>query len=144
MKPALRILLSFNAGFVDTAGYLTGMLFVAEMAIQNAAHCIHLGATPPSTLMTRNTTQMMIDVADWIRGLPADARTATIGRLQQMAKAVVSFAIGATVAALLFSTIHTWCCVVAPLVAGLAALAAKSITLGSASGGNNGRPVSAK
>jgi uncharacterized membrane protein YoaK (UPF0700 family) len=110
--------------------WTTGMLLVAAMAVQNAAHRIHLGGTPPTAIMTGNTTQIMIDLADCIRGLPADKRGATLARLQQASKAVAGFAIGAAFAALLFSTVRMWCFVVAPLVAVLARLAAKGMPLG--------------
>jgi uncharacterized membrane protein YoaK (UPF0700 family) len=114
--------------------WLTGMMLVAAMAVQNAAHRIHLGPTPPSTIMTGNTTQIMIDVADWIHGLPADRRGPTLVRLRQMSMAVASFATGAAIAALLFSTLKMWCFAVAPLVAVLARLAANSMPLGVSSG----------
>jgi uncharacterized membrane protein YoaK (UPF0700 family) len=124
--------------------WVTGMVFVAAMAMQNAAHRIHLSTTPPSTLMTGNVTQIMIDVADYIRGLPAEARVATIGRLRQMIKAVFSFAIGAAVAALLFSTVHMWCFAVAPLVAALATLATHASGSGDSPGAIGGRPLVAR
>ncbi len=61
-------LLAIRLGpFTDGDGWqamVTGMTFVAAMAIQNAAHRIHLGSAPPSTLMTGTTTQLMIDLAD--------------------------------------------------------------------------------
>jgi uncharacterized membrane protein YoaK (UPF0700 family) len=41
---------------------LTGMILVASMAIQNAAHRIHMATEPPSTLMTGTTTQIMLDI----------------------------------------------------------------------------------
>src|ERR1700735_2245767 len=63
---------------------LTGMTLVSAMAIQNAVHRIHLGSAPPTTLMTGTTTQMMIDIADAIRGLSADAKAATLFRLRHM------------------------------------------------------------
>ena len=113
--------------------WLTGMALVAAMAVQNAAHRIHLGAVPPSTIMTGNTTQVMIDLADCIRGLPADQRAATVARLQAMSKAIASFAIGAAIAAFLFSTVRMWCFAVAPLVALFARLAGKSMTFGATS-----------
>src|SRR5471032_350977 len=53
----------------EPAMVITGMLLVAAMAIQNAISRIHLGTAPPTTLMTGTTTQMMIDVADLLRGL---------------------------------------------------------------------------
>jgi uncharacterized membrane protein YoaK (UPF0700 family) len=46
---------------------LTGMGLIAAMAIQNAAHRIHLCSAPPSTLMPGTTTQIMIDLADMLQ-----------------------------------------------------------------------------
>jgi uncharacterized membrane protein YoaK (UPF0700 family) len=96
---------------------LTGMTLVSAMAIQNAVHRIHLGSAPPTTLMTGTTTQMMIDIADAIRGLPSDTRAATLARLRRMTMAVAAFAAGAAAAALLFRQLGTWCFVVPPIVA---------------------------
>ena len=95
----------------------TGLTLVAAMAIQNAAHRIHLGTTPPSTLMTGTTTQLMIDVADAVRGLPPEKRDATRERMQAMGLAIATFAFGAALAAFLFHTVGTWCFAVAPTVA---------------------------
>jgi uncharacterized membrane protein YoaK (UPF0700 family) len=105
---------------------LTGMTLVSAMAIQNAVHRIHLGAAPPTTLMTGTTTQLMIDIADTIHGLPPDARTATRSRLRRMGMAVIAFAVGAAAAAFLFSRAGTWCFVVPPVVALAARIAANS------------------
>ncbi len=52
--------------------FATGMTLVLAMSIQNAVHRVHLGAAPPSTLMTGTTTQIMLDLADTVRG-EADA-----------------------------------------------------------------------
>src|ERR1700721_1870726 len=82
--PALRIILSLKVVLLIAGAILaihlgpfkngdawqavvTGMVLVAAMAIQNAAHRIHLGSAPPSTLMTGTTTQIMIDLADMLR-----------------------------------------------------------------------------
>ncbi len=108
------------------AALATGLTFVAAMAIQNAAHRIHLAAAPPSTLMTGTTTQMMIDVADTIRGLPADKRVAARSRLRSMGTAVGCFAAGAASAALLFSAAGMWCFAVPPVVALMARVVARS------------------
>jgi uncharacterized membrane protein YoaK (UPF0700 family) len=116
--------------FTDGNGWpalVTGMTFVAAMAIQNAAHRIHLGTTPPSTLMTGTTTQLMIDIADTLHGLPEDKRAATRVRMQRMSVAVASFAAGAALAALLFSKTAMWCFTVAPVVALLARISAGSM-----------------
>jgi uncharacterized membrane protein YoaK (UPF0700 family) len=105
---------------------LMGMTLVSAMAIQNAAHRIHLGAAPPTTLMTGTTTQIMIDIADMIRGVPGAARDAARSRLRRMCVAVASFAAGAAAGALLFHAIGSWCFALPPVVAFLARITAKS------------------
>jgi uncharacterized membrane protein YoaK (UPF0700 family) len=124
--------------FTDGNGWpalVTGMTFVAAMAIQNAAHRIHLGTSPPSTLMTGTTTQLMIDIADTLHGLPEDKREATRLRMHRMGIAAASFAAGAALAALLFSTIGMWCFAIAPLVALLARIEAHTMPEGTVSNG---------
>lgn len=130
------ILLTVAAGlaiwlgpFVNGDGWpaiITGMTLVSAMAIQNAAHRIHMGSAPPTTLMTGTTTQIMIDVADIIRRQPETTGDATRARLRRMSVAVASFAAGAAAGAFLFSAIGTWCFVVPPVVALLARIRAKS------------------
>src|SRR5262249_41417751 len=72
----------------------TGMSLVAAMAIQNAVHRIYLSDAPPSTLMTGTSTQMMVDIADFIRGLPRDRRPQVEARLRKLVFAVLAFALG--------------------------------------------------
>jgi uncharacterized membrane protein YoaK (UPF0700 family) len=105
---------------------IMGMTLVSAMAIQNALHRIHMRATPPTTLMTGTTTQMMIDIADMIRGVPGAAGDAMRSRLRRMSVAVASFAAGAAAGALLFHAIGSWCFVLPPGVALLARITAKS------------------
>jgi uncharacterized membrane protein YoaK (UPF0700 family) len=95
---------------------VTGMTLVAAMAIQNAVHRLHMSNSPPSTIMTGNTTQIMIDVADLIRGVPAEARTALRTRLARLSLSVASFAVGCAAAALLYAYQGVWCFVVPPLI----------------------------
>jgi uncharacterized membrane protein YoaK (UPF0700 family) len=102
------------------------MTLVSAMAIQNAAQRIHLGAAPPTTIMTGTTTQIMIDIADVIRGAPEVARDAIRSRLRRMCVAVASFAVGAAAGALLFHAIGRWCFALPPVVAFLARVTAKS------------------
>lgn len=100
---------------------LTGMVLVAAMAIQNAVHRIHLASSPPSTLMTGTTTQVMIDIADRIypasKGEPPPA-----ARLIQMSINVLAFALGCGLAALLFIRFGVWCLTVPPVFAAAALL----------------------
>jgi uncharacterized membrane protein YoaK (UPF0700 family) len=105
---------------------LTGMFLVSAMAIQNAAHRIHLGSSPPTTIMTGTTTQLMIDVADAIRGLSPEAREATQLRMRRMFVVMLAFATGAAAAALLFNSIGTLCFIVPPVAALIARVMAKS------------------
>lgn len=102
------------------AAIVTGMTFVSAMAIQNAAHRIHMPGAPPTTLMTGTTTQIMIDLADMLRGLPPEGCDAAHARVKRMSLAVGSFATGAAVAAILFHAVGIWCFVVAPVVGALA------------------------
>ena len=99
------------------AAVVTGMLLVAAMAIQNAISRFHLGTAPPTTLMTGTTTQMMIDIADLLRGLPDEPRAAAKARLGRMGANVGAFALGCAAGALLFSLFKMGCFVVPPLLA---------------------------
>ncbi len=96
---------------------LTGMVLVSAMAIQNAVHRVHLGSAPPTTLMTGTTTQIMIDLADLMRGLAPEARAALLSRLQRMGAAVCGFALGCAGAALLFLFSGMLCFLVPPVLA---------------------------
>src|SRR5579871_1388187 len=85
----------------------TGMVLVSAMAIQNAVHRVHLASSPPSTLMTGTTTQVMLDIADLVYAREgAQVQTA---RLIQMATNVVVFAIGCAAAAMSFAHFGVWC-----------------------------------
>jgi uncharacterized membrane protein YoaK (UPF0700 family) len=94
---------------------VTGMVLVTAMAIQNAVHRVHLGSSPPSTLMTGTTTQVMLDIADTI--YPRHGTQPQTARLIQMSTNVVVFAIGCAAAALLYARFGVWCFVVPPVVA---------------------------
>jgi uncharacterized membrane protein YoaK (UPF0700 family) len=98
----------------------TGMVLVAAMAIQNAVHRIHLASAPPTTLMTGSTTQIMLDVADLVAGLPAAQRAFVAARLRRTAVSVGAFALGCAGAALCYAAFDVWCFVVPPLFAALA------------------------
>ncbi len=99
------------------AALSTGMVLVAAMAIQNAIHRIHMGALPPTTIMTGNTIQIMIDLADLMRGVPAAAREAIRLRLSRMSLSVTAFAAGCAAAALIYAKQGIWCFLLPPLIA---------------------------
>ena len=101
----------------ESAALLTGMALVAAMAIQNAIHRIHMGALPPTTIMTGNTIQIMVDLADLARGVSPDARAVIHSRLSKMSAGVTAFAVGCGAAALMYAKQGIWCFAIPPLVA---------------------------
>jgi uncharacterized membrane protein YoaK (UPF0700 family) len=132
-RPALKIILSLKVVLLVAGAVLaihfgpfhngdawqavvTGMVLVAAMAIQNAAHRIHLGSAPPSTLMTGTTTQIMIDLADMIQPPRPDGAEHPGARLLGMSINVIVFAAGCTAAALLYARVGVWCFVVPPVL----------------------------
>jgi uncharacterized membrane protein YoaK (UPF0700 family) len=132
-RPALKVLLGLKdvllvAGAVLAIHFgpfgngdawqavITGMVLVAAMAIQNAAHRIHLGTAPPSTLMTGTTTQIMIDLADMIQAPKPENTERPVARLLGMSINIALFAAGCAAAALLYAHFGVWCFVVPPMV----------------------------
>ena len=109
----LAVLLGPFADADDWGLLGTGMVLVAAMSVQNAAHRAHLGATPPSTLMTGTTTQLMVDAADALRNTVDSERRR---RMQRMGRAIVFFAIGCAAAALLYVLAGTWSFALPPVV----------------------------
>ncbi len=107
----------------DSAGaLLTGMTLVAAMAVQNAAHRIHLPHSPPSTMMTGTTTQIMIDIANLLHVENPLDRPATRARVRRLSAIVGAFAFGCAAAALGFAFLREWTFFVPPAVALLAYL----------------------
>lgn len=102
--------------------FFAGMLMVGAMALQNAMQRIHMGSTPPSTLMTGNTTQVMIDLADLFKGVSGEPRQQVLQRLRRMVPAIVIFAVGCALGALAYFFIGMWCFAVPPVVALLTAV----------------------
>jgi uncharacterized membrane protein YoaK (UPF0700 family) len=94
---------------------LSGMAGVAAMAVQNAKARLVFGNQAPTTIMTGNTTQAVIDVVDL--ALPgARDRSAVRSRLARMLPGIATFAIGAIAGALGFAAYSFWC-LLAPIVA---------------------------
>jgi uncharacterized membrane protein YoaK (UPF0700 family) len=96
---------------------ITGMVFVCAMAVQNALQRLHLASLPPTTIMTGNTTQAVLDLVDVLR-LAEDERTlrATRARLAHLATTIGAFGIGCGAAALLTSLTGRWCFAVPPVL----------------------------
>jgi uncharacterized membrane protein YoaK (UPF0700 family) len=134
--PALRILLGAKVTlligffalavalgpFPDSdapAALLTGFAGVAAMAVQNAIQRAHLASAPPTTMMTGNTTQAALDAVDLLRG-PSPDQAATIrARFGRTMQALLCFAAGCALAALLYDRIGFWNLAV-PVIVGAA------------------------
>jgi uncharacterized membrane protein YoaK (UPF0700 family) len=101
------------------AALVTGFAGVAAMAVQNAVQRIHLGSLPPSTLMTGNTTQAVLDAVALMRGDKPDQAGALRSRFNRMFAALAWFAAGCALAATLYAWVGFWC-LVCPAVLGAA------------------------
>jgi len=97
---------------------VAGLLGVAAMAVQNAGSRMILANHGPTTMMTGNTTQAVIDLVDILRGLPEEYPQAR-KRLKLLVPAIVAFTAGALLGALSYVTFSFWCLIV-PIVALLA------------------------
>jgi uncharacterized membrane protein YoaK (UPF0700 family) len=134
--PALPILLSAKVCFLlaffllavalgpfpdsdAPAALLTGFAGVAGMAVQNAVQRVYLASIPPTTLMTGNTTQAVLDAVDIVWGAKHDDTIAVRARFARTLRGIVWFAGGCTVAAVLYYWFGFWCLVV-PVVVGAA------------------------
>lgn len=97
----------------------TGLILVVAMAIQNAFHRIHLSNFPPSTIMTGTTTQAMLDLADLVHGVPAEAKPAVQARVTALLDSIVLFGIGCGASALIFSHAREWVFVGGPVLSAI-------------------------
>ena len=91
---------------------LAGLFGVAAMAIQNAASRTVFAALSPTTVMTGNVTQIVLDLTELIQGSADDE--ALKGRVRKMLPAVIAFAIGAVTGGLAFAGFGFWA-LIAPL-----------------------------
>lgn len=81
---------------------LSGFAAVAAMAIQNALSRTSLAELGPTTIMTGNSTQIVIDLVDLLGTKEPEARAAIRQRLAKMGPSVLAFAAGAILGAMLF------------------------------------------
>jgi uncharacterized membrane protein YoaK (UPF0700 family) len=103
------------------AALITAFAGLTAMAMQNAVQRVHFASLPPTTLMTGNITQAVIDAGDLIWKLePVDA-AAVRARLGRTLRGIVSFACGCALAALLYYWFGFWCLAVPVAVGALAA-----------------------
>jgi uncharacterized membrane protein YoaK (UPF0700 family) len=106
----------------EPAALLTGFAGIAAMAIQNAVQRVHLGAFPPTTLMTGSTTQATLDAVDLLSGLDAEQAAAARGRLRRLVAAIGWFAAGCGAAALLYLSFGFWALAIPATVGAVTAI----------------------
>ncbi|WP_028475717.1 YoaK family protein [Nevskia ramosa] len=88
---------------------IAGLLGVAAMGVQNAASRLIFTSLSPTTVMTGNVTQVVIDSVDLLRGSNADNRAVTKARISKMWPPVLAFAVGAAAGAVLLMQIGIIC-----------------------------------
>jgi uncharacterized membrane protein YoaK (UPF0700 family) len=93
------------------APILVGMAGVFAMAIQNAASRLVFAAQAPTTVMTGNSTQVVIDLID-MRHVDPDLRAKAVKRLRLMLPSVLAFAAGAVAGAYGYLFASFWCLLV--------------------------------
>ena len=98
---------------------LTGFAGIAGMAVQNAAQRVHFASLPPTTLMTGNTTQAVLDAVDLICGVEPDNAPALRARFARTLRGIIWFATGCAVAVLLYYWFGFWCLAL-PVIVGAA------------------------
>jgi len=95
---------------------------VAAMAMQTAIYRMHLGALPPTTLITLSVTQATIDAVDLATEPNAEDSATRRKRMIRLALSVTCFAAGCAVAAPLFLWAGFWCLLVPVAVSAATAL----------------------
>jgi uncharacterized membrane protein YoaK (UPF0700 family) len=78
---------------------------IAAMALQNGVQRVHFASVPPTTIMTNNTTQTVLDGVDIARGAASPEVRA---RFQRTLRSIVWFTGGCAIAALLYYLLGFW------------------------------------
>ncbi len=134
--PALRSLLLAKCAFLGAflllgvglgpfhdadapAALLAGMAGVTAMAIQNAIGRLRMASAPPTTVMTGNVTQLVVDAIEIRRGT---ASPEVRRRAGHMLRAVLAFTLGCAASAGLYAAAGLYCLVLPLGVALWAAL----------------------
>jgi uncharacterized membrane protein YoaK (UPF0700 family) len=117
--PLLTIQILFLGGFLGVGlaatpiadfdaplAVLAGMLGVTAMAVQNTTSRTIYAKHAPTTVMTGNVTQVVIDLVDLAAGHGTpEAR----GRVRRMLPAILAFTAGCLLSAVLYTLAGFWC-----------------------------------
>ena len=104
------------------AGLLAGFTGVAAMAIQNAVQRVHFASNPPTTIMTGNTTQAVLDAVDLWWSEPNKDSAAVRARFGRTIRGISWFAAGCAAAAALYFWIGLLCLAVPGIVGVITAI----------------------
>jgi uncharacterized membrane protein YoaK (UPF0700 family) len=109
---------------------LTGMAAAVAMALQNAAMRDSLGHVHPTTMMTGNITQMVLDLIDlwWGVGDPQE-RAIMRRRARRLLFSLAAFTVGCVLAAIGVMFVGFWCLVLPLALTVLMAAAAEASIL---------------
>jgi uncharacterized membrane protein YoaK (UPF0700 family) len=88
---------------------LAGMFAVIAMGVQNAASRTVFIALSPTTVMTGNVTQIVLDCVDFAASPAAEVKAAARARLARLVPPVFAFALGAAAGAIGFGAAGFWC-----------------------------------
>jgi uncharacterized membrane protein YoaK (UPF0700 family) len=91
------------------AALWTAFAGIAGMAIQNGVQRVHFSNLPPTTLMTGNTTQAVLDGVDLLRGTPGADGGVVRARISRTLWSISCFALGCALAAGLYYVAGFWC-----------------------------------
>jgi uncharacterized membrane protein YoaK (UPF0700 family) len=95
------------------AAMATGLILVFGMAIQNAVQRIHLAGYPPTTAMTGNVTELVLNVVD-LASTKADPET--VQNAHRIGAGLFCFALGCCVAAAVYTFTGVWAFAVPPIL----------------------------
>jgi uncharacterized membrane protein YoaK (UPF0700 family) len=109
------------------AALLVGFAGIAAMAIQNAIQRVHFASIPPTTIMTGNTTQAVLDAVDLWRGEPGNDRAAIKARFGRTIRGIAWFALGCSAAAAAYFWVGLWCLVLPALITSMVAISSRSL-----------------
>jgi len=98
---------------------LAGMFAVVAMGIQNAASRTVFTTLSPTTVMTGNVTQIVLDCVDFVAFRSPEVKGAARARLSKLVPAVIAFAFGAAIGAVGYGAAGFWCLVLPIAILGV-------------------------
>jgi uncharacterized membrane protein YoaK (UPF0700 family) len=119
---ALAVIFGPFADADQPLALVTGFAGIAAMALQNAVQRVHLASSPPTTIMTGNTTQATLDIVDLITGNDKEHAPAIRARFVRTAVSIGFFATGCGFSALLYWLYGFWCLALPVIVGAIVAI----------------------